>query len=157
MLWKCLMKLIVLEKITWKSERGSQKGEGTIESHLIDIVEIKAGYMYWVGQKVRLGFSVRCHRKTQKSFLANPIDLTLWSFLGSTTEPAPSLTWASHFPHSFIHSFDKSLLSASYVLGNQTTAVAWYHETQDHCPLSWAFMTDMPTASQSWILSLSSS
>ena len=80
--------------------------------------------MYWVGQKVHLGFSVRYHKKIQKSLLANLIDLTLWSFLGSTIEPAPSLTWASHFPHSFIHSLDKSLLSANYVLGNQTTAVA---------------------------------
>ena len=28
---------------------------------------------YWVGQKVRLGFSIRCYRKTRMNFLANPI------------------------------------------------------------------------------------
>ena len=28
---------------------------------------------YWVDQKVCLGFSIRCYRKTQASFLANPI------------------------------------------------------------------------------------
>lgn len=56
-----------------------------------------------LAKKVHLGFSVRCHRKTQKSFLANPIDLTLWSFLGSTIEPAPSLMGQSFPP--LIHSF----------------------------------------------------
>ena len=28
---------------------------------------------YWVGQKVHSGFSIRCYRKTQTKFLANPI------------------------------------------------------------------------------------
>ena len=30
--------------------------------------------MCWVGQKVRLGFSIRCYRQTQMNFLANSID-----------------------------------------------------------------------------------
>ena len=29
--------------------------------------------MYWVGQKVRLGFSVRCYGKTQRNSFTNPI------------------------------------------------------------------------------------
>ena len=29
--------------------------------------------LYWVGQKVHLGFSVRCYVKTQVNVLANPI------------------------------------------------------------------------------------
>ena len=29
--------------------------------------------MYWVGQKIHLGFPVRCYRKTQTNFLVNPI------------------------------------------------------------------------------------
>ena len=29
--------------------------------------------LYWVGQKVRSGFSVRSYGKTQTNFLANPI------------------------------------------------------------------------------------
>ena len=28
---------------------------------------------YWVGQKVRLGFSVRCYGETRMNFLAKPI------------------------------------------------------------------------------------
>ena len=33
--------------------------------------------IYWVDQKVRMGFSVRCHGKTQTNFSANPIYNTM--------------------------------------------------------------------------------
>ena len=31
------------------------------------------GWWHWVGQKVRLGFSIGCYRKIWVSFLANPV------------------------------------------------------------------------------------
>ena len=34
--------------------------------------KIKGCYIYWIGQKVRLGFSISSYRKTQMNFLANP-------------------------------------------------------------------------------------
>ena len=45
-------------------------------------IKVSAGYLllrvegwYWVGQKVGLGFSIRCYGKTQTNFLAKPISL----------------------------------------------------------------------------------
>lgn len=52
-------------------------GEGTTQSHLIDVVAMRA---------------VICKFNT-------------WRLLGSTIEPPSSPIWASHFPYSFIHSF----------------------------------------------------
>ena len=31
------------------------------------------GTLYWIGQKVHLGFSIRCYGKTSMTFLANPM------------------------------------------------------------------------------------
>lgn len=37
-------------------------------------VFVSVGLKYWVDQKVHLGFSLRCYRKTQTDLLANPVE-----------------------------------------------------------------------------------
>ena len=45
---------------------------GLLDSHNFQVLTI-LHLKYWSSQKVHLGFSVRCYRKTQMDFLANPI------------------------------------------------------------------------------------
>ena len=49
---------------------------------------------YWVGQKVRLGFSVECYRKIQTNFSANPMQR--FGHFGSTTQLDHSVPRAAH-------------------------------------------------------------
>ena len=39
----------------------------------VDCYSVLIVLIYWVGQEVHSGFSVRCYGKTQMNFLANPI------------------------------------------------------------------------------------
>ena len=54
----CIAQGTLLNALWWPKWEGNPK---------------KRGYMYWVGQKVHSGFSVRCYGKTQTNFLANLI------------------------------------------------------------------------------------
>ena len=45
--------------------------------------------MYWVGQNVCLGFSVKCSRKLQMNFLANPIHTYLKSSIKHISRVSP--------------------------------------------------------------------
>ena len=45
--------------------------------------------MYWVGQNVCLGFSVKCSRKLQMNFLANPIHTYLRSSIKHISRAPP--------------------------------------------------------------------
>ena len=61
-----------------KSEREIKKTiPFTIASKKIKIlgVNLTREVKYWVGQKVHLGFSIRCYGKTQTNFLANTISV----------------------------------------------------------------------------------
>ena len=56
-----------------------------LAAFLLKIIRIVSiwGPLYWVGQKVSLGFSIRCYGKTSMTFLANPIHSVQFSSVQS--------------------------------------------------------------------------
>ena len=60
-------------KSGWDKVPVTQKGlEGKRWPHIVRQLEVLP--MYWTGQKVYLGFSVRWYGKTRTNFLANPVE-----------------------------------------------------------------------------------
>ena len=45
---------------------------------------------HWIGQKVHLGFSMRCYRKTWMNFLANPINTCIYRYKNNYWEESCS-------------------------------------------------------------------
>ena len=55
-------------------------------SWLFKILVIELYGNYWIGQKVRHDFSIKCNEKTWTKFLANPAHVKLWSRPGEGME-----------------------------------------------------------------------
>lgn len=55
-------------------------------SWLFKILVIELFGNYWIGQKVRHDFSIKCNEKTWTKFLANPAHVKLWSRPGEGME-----------------------------------------------------------------------